>query len=426
MTRPRHVGPTGSSGRPAARCEPCPRPRPSSSCCSAGWPCGSLSHTSCSRPPASSPTSRTYVSWALTLARARPGGFYANAGFTDYPPGYLYVLWPIGLLADALGGADPACHGRRPSSSSRRCSLDIAVGYVLYRLVLGWAWPGRRAEALALGAAALYVFNPVTWYDSALWGQTDAAGALVLLLGVAALIRGNSEGAAALGVARGARQAAVRRGAHPAGRRSCSSGATCSDPARDRATRPGARRGCAAGWPASRDRLRLVTSARRRAGRVPRRWRCPSGWASRTTSRCMGSARPAATQYLTVNAYNPWALVGVGRATRRSRWAMPLLVDRHGARSLGAAARRSPSAPLLLVAGFLYGLVPCCCATTGGPSSSPPSSCASPSSCCPTRVHERYLFPVFALLPLLAVTSRAGWWRSSRSPSARSSTSTRS
>ncbi len=54
--------------------------------------------------------------------------------------------------------------------------LDIAVGYVLYRLVLGWAWPGRRAEALALGAAALYVFNPVTWYDSALWGQTDAAG----------------------------------------------------------------------------------------------------------------------------------------------------------------------------------------------------------------------------------------------------------
>ena len=78
--------------------------------------------------------------------------------------------------------------------------LDIVVGYVLYRLVLGWAWPGRRAEALALGAAALYVYNPVTWYDSALWGQTDAAGALVVLLGVAALVRGNSEGAAFLGV----------------------------------------------------------------------------------------------------------------------------------------------------------------------------------------------------------------------------------
>ena len=66
--------------------------------------------------------------------------------------------------------------------------------------MLGWTWPGRRAETLALGAAALYVFNPVTLYDSALWGQTDAAGALVLLLCVAALVRGNSEGAAALAV----------------------------------------------------------------------------------------------------------------------------------------------------------------------------------------------------------------------------------
>ena len=97
--------------------------------------------------------------------------------------------------------------------------VDIAVGYVLYRLVLGWAWPGRRAEALALGAAALFVFNPVTLYDSALWGQTDAVGALVVLLGVAALVRGNSEGAAFLGTARGARQAPVRAGAHPARRR---------------------------------------------------------------------------------------------------------------------------------------------------------------------------------------------------------------
>ena len=75
---------------------------------------------------------------------------------------------------------------------------DIAVAAVLFMLVRRWT--ARRADSvrLSLLAAALYLFNPVTWYDSAVWGQTDAVGALIILLGVAALIRGNSEGATAM------------------------------------------------------------------------------------------------------------------------------------------------------------------------------------------------------------------------------------
>ncbi len=141
----------------------------------------------------------TYVSWALTHGEPRSRRLLRERRLRDYPPGYLYVLWPIGVLANVFGGTDPASLATALIKIPPML-LDIVVGYVLYRLVLGWAWPGRRAEALALGAAALYVFNPVTWYDSALWGQTDAAGALVMLLGVAALVRGNSEGAAFLGV----------------------------------------------------------------------------------------------------------------------------------------------------------------------------------------------------------------------------------
>jgi len=37
----------------------------------------------------------SYTSWALTLGTHGPAAFYANAGFSDYPPGYFYVLWPI-------------------------------------------------------------------------------------------------------------------------------------------------------------------------------------------------------------------------------------------------------------------------------------------------------------------------------------------
>ena len=99
-------------------------------------------------------------------------------GFADYPPGL--PLPPVAHrparrrrpptpAAVAIGprqaAADRSSTSRSATSSTASC----------------WAGPGpgRRAERLALAAAALYVFNPVTFYDSALWGQTDAAGALV-------------------------------------------------------------------------------------------------------------------------------------------------------------------------------------------------------------------------------------------------------
>ena len=136
----------------------------------AGLSCGSLSHTSSSRPPASRPTSHVRVVGA-DAGRARPGGFYANAGLLRLPAGV-----PLRAVAASASLARATAARRRPrprrSSSCRRCSWTSRSGYVLYRLVLGWTWPGRRAERLALLAAALYVFNPVTLYDSALWGQT--------------------------------------------------------------------------------------------------------------------------------------------------------------------------------------------------------------------------------------------------------------
>ena len=138
----------------------------------------------------------SYASWALTLGAARSRRLLRERRLLGLP-----ARLPLPALADRR-----SWRGRPPTRPRSRAALvklppiliDMAVGYVLYRLVRGWAWPGRAAESLALAAAALYLFNPVSFYDSALWGQTDAAGALVMLLGVAALIRGNSEGATAL------------------------------------------------------------------------------------------------------------------------------------------------------------------------------------------------------------------------------------
>lgn len=342
----------------------------------------------------------TYVSWAMTMAREGPGGFYVNAGFIDYPPGYLLVLWPIGLVSQALGAGDPSAFAT-PLIKLPAMLADIGVGWLLYRLVLGWAWPSRRAEGLALGAAALYVFNPVTWYDSALWGQTDSVGALVLLLGVAALVRGNSEGAAFLGVLAALvkpqfgvvliplvavvllRRHLLRPGSGPR-----------HDP-----WGPAWLRGWLAreqGWP------RLVTS-----GVVAliafHVLALPFGMGIPDYLDLMGRTA-AGYEYLTVNAYNPWALVGLDGNTALA-WAMPFwqsdvvpVVAGVSAFAIGA---------LLLVGGFLYGLANVLARDERRTIIVATIFLALAFFVLPTRVHERYLMPVFALLPLLAVTSRS-------------------
>ncbi|HEX2805333.1 MAG TPA: hypothetical protein VHN80_04105, partial [Kineosporiaceae bacterium] len=342
----------------------------------------------------------TYVSWAMTMAQHGPGGFYASAGFSDYPPGYMYVLWPVGALANAFGGSDQYSMATAFIKIPPML-LDIAVGYVLYRLVLGWAWPGRRAEAIALGAAALYVYNPVTWYDSALWGQTDAAGALVVLLGVAALVRGNSEGAAFLGVLAALvkpqfgvvliplvavlliRRHLLRPGTGP----------------RRAPWGPAWLRGWLAreqGW------VRLVTS-----GLVAlvtfHVLALPFGLDIPGYLQLMGSTA-SGYEFLTVNAYNLWALVGVDGQTPLA-WAMPYWLSDKGP-LLGAVPAVAIGA-LLLVAGFLYGLVNLLLRDERRTIIVTAVFLCVCFFLLPTRVHERYLVPVFALVPLLAVTSRA-------------------
>ena len=123
----------------------------------------------------------TFTSWALRLGANGPSTFYANAGFADYPPGYLYVLWLVGGLGSVLA---PFAHGDAGAATAALIKLppiflDIAVGALLYYLVTRWRANRPDAARLGLIAAALYVLNPVTWYDSAVWGQVDATGAAI-------------------------------------------------------------------------------------------------------------------------------------------------------------------------------------------------------------------------------------------------------
>jgi len=317
--------------------------------------------------------------WARSLAAGGPAAFYATTPSANYPPAYLYVLWALGAVT---GGQPPAGLLKLPAILA-----DVGVAALLYRLA--GRWRGPRAGLLAAG---LYLFIPVTWYDSALWGQVDAVAALVMVAALVLLVEGWSEPAAALAVL----GVLVKPQA-----------LVCLVVVAPVLVR---RHLLARQQP-----VRLVTSALAAVltgalvlapfdiGRFasPALAGVP---VLGSFAGLVGLIQSASAQYsvLTANAYNAWALVGpqplvaaVGRWTADS---LPV-VGSVSASTVGTVLLVAVA--LLVAAGLLRrdGVVPIVVGFT---------VIAFAFYALPTRVHERYLFPAFTSGAVLAAAGLAG------------------
>jgi predicted membrane-bound dolichyl-phosphate-mannose-protein mannosyltransferase len=145
-----------------------------------------------------------FTAWAQRMASVGPEHFYEEGYFADYPPGYLYVLWLLGTV----GGWLAPLAGHDVTSGIVKVPgilADVAVAWLLFVIarrwgpqLLGGRWAALTGERLGIAAATIYVFNPGTIFNSAVWGQIDSVGTLVLLATIYALARGWTE-AAALG-----------------------------------------------------------------------------------------------------------------------------------------------------------------------------------------------------------------------------------
>ena len=129
----------------------------------------------------------SFQGWASDLARNGLHGFYERPGFHDYTPGYLYVLWLIGLVGQAAGGIGDLI--KIPPILG-----DIALAYLVWSMLRELGASERSAKIGAL----IVLVNPVTWFDSVVWGQVDSVGVVVLLLGLRELWRDRPERAAIL------------------------------------------------------------------------------------------------------------------------------------------------------------------------------------------------------------------------------------
>lgn len=125
-----------------------------------------------------------FAAWAERIFHTGPSGFYSTDYFSDYPPGYLLLLWPAGALRNLLGleyySALHLILLRLPAILS-----DLLCGLLLYREA-----SGRYQNRLPLLFAAAYLFNPSILLNSAVWGQADSVYTLCLVILCLSLMRG--------------------------------------------------------------------------------------------------------------------------------------------------------------------------------------------------------------------------------------------
>jgi Gpi18-like mannosyltransferase len=113
--------------------------------------------------------------WSEQLAQHGPWDFYDTDFFTDYAPGYMYVLLLIGKLDQAFHFSNETFEYvlKLPAIAA-----DLGSAYVLYKLL-----DGQRMET-RLGAAALWLVFPATLLIGPIWGQVDSLLAFFLLLSI--------------------------------------------------------------------------------------------------------------------------------------------------------------------------------------------------------------------------------------------------
>ena len=363
--------------------------------------------------------------WAHDLAANGFFGFYSRPFFHDYTPGYLYVLWLVGQVARLLGGVSA---GIGDLIKIPPILADIGLGWLVWSMVreLGG---GSRA---ALLGAALVVANPVSWFDSVVWGQVDSVGVLVLLLALRELWRDHPERSAILAVLAAlikpqlgilipiVAAVTIRRALRP-------KGAYGDDEPPDG--------GDMFGWERRlRGSVRIATTAQ--AGlatafvlSVPFGLSLPG-----LIARVFATA--AGYPYLSVNAYNPWALVSqvqangssVGVALNRL-WICDTTVAAGGptiVKLFDWVIWSSPASTLTCENGYMVGPLPAVlfgallflvvvAAVVAIVARRPDrrtmlvglAVLALAFFVLPTRVHERYIFPMVAIGAILAAVS----WR---------------
>lgn len=119
-----------------------------------------------------------FYSWSHRVLDVGFGNFYDETGqvFTDYPPGYMYVLSVIGLFLKLFHTSAPSDLLAIIIIKMPAMLCDLGIGYMIYKIARN-----KFNEKGALVCASLYLFNPAVILNSTIWGQVDSVYTLFVV-----------------------------------------------------------------------------------------------------------------------------------------------------------------------------------------------------------------------------------------------------
>jgi len=116
-----------------------------------------------------------FAAWFQTAAQNGIRPFYSTTTFHDYPPFSIYLFWFLGSLASSLSlfGTPRLVYLIKLPSNI----FDLATAFLIFSFV-------RRRSSFksSFAASALYAFNPAAVFDGAIWGQWDGIYTFFMIL----------------------------------------------------------------------------------------------------------------------------------------------------------------------------------------------------------------------------------------------------
>lgn len=118
----------------------------------------------------------TFSYWFNTAATQGIRPFYTyvfeNVGWVDYPPFNVYLFYAFGSIARTLSSVDMSFFVKLAPTL-----FDVATSGIIYLFLRKYL-----SQKQTLIATALYAFNPAIIYNVAVWGQFDAIYTFFLLI----------------------------------------------------------------------------------------------------------------------------------------------------------------------------------------------------------------------------------------------------
>lgn len=116
-----------------------------------------------------------FLAWSNRVVEVGFSNFYSTEIFTDYPPGYMYILYVIGTIRKWFhldnNHVISIILTKMPA-----ILCDLAIGWLIFKIAVK-----RMPKMSAIICTCIYLFNPVVILNSSIWGQVDSVFTLTIV-----------------------------------------------------------------------------------------------------------------------------------------------------------------------------------------------------------------------------------------------------